>query len=391
MIKLTGSSKIILILTLSLALFGCGKNTNDKAEILESAKIQESQTEQEYPKIIYIKNASYYGTEEKCEEVPRKSPDGVIETFVDAQIMPDVDGYANFGADQGKLEYMFVEDSRLIVHIGDDWYYFEKQGENVAIENPWTESDEKGVLEATGYNVKAPEDATEVHYSFCANEKMAQVTYQKDNIDWTYRIKESTEAEDISGMNYEWNVSEEGTVSGEKAIYMGYSDAKEGSDFIDDVKYIQVVNWYDVLTGVSYSLSASGNDLNGMDIQVYAEQIYDPLQKEVTDDAKKDSEEELKEYFLGERIRSEDQSSVIINEAKDGKFDVDISIIRLCSLENGVGTFEDHVMKFTVKDPNDNELKGKIYRDSDNSLVVEITDSTWGYLPNGEKLEGFGK
>lgn len=304
MIKLTRSSKIILVLTLSLALLGCGGKDNNPAEILEGA---------------------------------------------------------------------------------------EKQGENVAVENPWTESDEKGVLEATGYNVKAPEDATEVRYSFCTDEKMAQVTYQKDNIDWTYRIKASSEAEDISGMNYEWNVSEEGTVSGKKAIYMGYSDAKEGSDFIDDVKYIQVVNWYDDLTGVSYSLSASGNDLNGMDIQVYAEQIYDPLQKEVTDDAKKDSEEELKEYFLGEHIRSEDQSSVIINEAKDGKFDVDISIIRLCSLENGVGIFEDHVMKFTVKDPNDNELKGKIYRDSDNSLVVEITDSTWEYLPNGEKLEGFGK
>lgn len=196
MIKLTRSSKILLVLTLSLALLGCGGKDNNPAEILEGA---------------------------------------------------------------------------------------EKQDKNVAIENPWTESDEKGVLEATGYNVKAPEDATEVHYSFCADEKMAQVTYQKDNIDWTYRIKESTEAEDISGMNYEWNVSEEGTVSGKKAIYMGYSDAKEGSDFIDDVKYIQVVNWYDDLTGVSYSLSASGNDLNGMDIQVYAEQIYESLQKEVTD------------------------------------------------------------------------------------------------------------
>lgn len=117
MIKLAGSPKTLLILSLSLALVGCGKNINDTAEILESVKIQESQTDQEYPKIIFIKNASYYGTEEKCEVVPRKSPDGVIETFVDAQIMPDVDGYANFGADQGKLEYMFVEDGRLIVHI----------------------------------------------------------------------------------------------------------------------------------------------------------------------------------------------------------------------------------------------------------------------------------
>lgn len=391
MTRLVKCSKILLVTTLVFGLCGCGAKANSDTVASGEVNAQGSQTEQEYPKIVFIENASYYGTDEKCEVVPRKAVDGVIETFVDAEIMPDVDGLANFGADQGKLEYMFVEDGRLIIHIGDDWYYFENQSENAAIENQWTESNEQGVLEATGYSIKAPGDAIEVNYSFCADEKMAQVNYQKDGINWTYRIKASSEAEDISGMNYEWNVSEEGTVSGKKAIYMGYSDAKEGSDFIDDVKYIQVVNWYDALTGVSYSLSASGTDLNGMDIQVYAEQIYDPLQKEVTDDAKKDSEEELKEYFLGEHIRSEDQSSVIINEAKDGKFDVDISIIRLCSLENGVGIFEDHVMKFTVKDPNDNELKGKIYRDSDNSLVVEITDSTWEYLPNGEKLEGFGK
>lgn len=223
MIKLTRSSKILLVLTLSLALLGCGGKDNNPAEILEGA---------------------------------------------------------------------------------------EKQDKNVAIENPWTESDEKGVLEATGYNVKAPEDATEVRYSFCTDEKMAQVTYQKDNIDWTYRIKASSEAEDISGMNYEWNVSEEGTVSGKKAIYMGYSDAKEGSDFIDDVKYIQVVNWYDDLTGVSYSLSASGNDLNGMDIQVYAEQIYESLQKEVTDVSYKTYETET---FDGTVIKI-DETNIISQE-----------------------------------------------------------------------------
>lgn len=254
--KLTRSPKILLILLLSLALLGCGKKANDTAEILERAKIQESQINHEYPEIVFIENASYYGTDEKCDKVPRNAPDGVIETFVDAPIMPDVDGYANFGADQGKLEYMFGEDGRLIVHIGEDWYYFEKQEENVTIGNPSKESDEKGVLQAT-------------------------------------------------------------------------------------------------------------------------------------DDENKDDMVELKEYFLGEHIRSDDQSSISINENSDGTYDLDISIIRLCSLENGVGKFEDHMIKFTVKDPNDNALQGKIYRDADNSFVLEITDSTWEYLPNGEKLTGF--
>lgn len=146
-------------------------------------------------------------------------------------------------------------------------------------QNTQTESDEQGVLAATGFHIKAPVDATKVQYSFYSDEKMAQVTYQKDDIDWSYRVKASLELEDISGMNYEWIVSEEGLVSGKKAIYMGYSDMAEGSEYIDDVNYVQVVIWYDDLAGVSCSLSASGSNLDGMDIQVYAEQIYESLQE----------------------------------------------------------------------------------------------------------------
>ena len=74
-----------------------------------------------------------------------------------------------------------------------------------------------------------------------------------------------------------------------------------------------------------------------------------------------------------------------------GTFKVDINIVRLCSLENGVGTFDDHKMIFTVDDPNEAKLTGVIYRDSDNSLTIEITDSTWMLLPSGEVLSGFGK
>lgn len=144
---------------------------------------------------------------------------------------------------------------------------------NIAVVNPWTESDEDGVREATGYSIKAPEDATEVCYSYCADDKMAQVTYVKDGTDWTYRIKATSALEDISGMYYDWIASDEGTVSGKKAVYLAYSDAEEDSEYIDNMYCVQVVNWYDA--GLTYSLSACGYDLNGMDIQVYAEQIYE--------------------------------------------------------------------------------------------------------------------
>lgn len=89
---------------------------------------------------------------------------------------------------------------------------------NVSVANPWIESNEEGVLEATGHSIKAPEGATEVCYSYCTEDKMAQVTYIKDGKDWTYRIKASSDLEDVSGMYYDWAVSDEGTVSGKKAV-----------------------------------------------------------------------------------------------------------------------------------------------------------------------------
>lgn len=262
---------------------------------------------------------------------------------------------------------------------------------NAAIANPWTESDEGGVLAETGFDLQAPQNATDVKYSFMESSRLAQMTYQLDGASWVYRVQSASSLEDISGMNYEWTAAIDGSVSGRDAVYMSYVEQAENSEYIDGMNAVQVVNWYDEVTGTVYSLSASGPDLNGMDIQVYAEEVYDPLQGEVTDNPEKDREEELKVYFLGEHVRSEDESSVSIKEKSDGTFGVDIRIIKLCLLEDGVGTFDEHVMSFVVKDPSGNDMAGRIYRDSDNSLVVEITDSTWEYLLTGERLTGFGK
>lgn len=80
-----------------------------------------------YPQIAYINNVSYYGTGEKCDMVPRKMPDGVIETIIESEIMPDMPMSANFGSEYGSMEFMFLDDGRLIIHMGEDWYYFEQQ------------------------------------------------------------------------------------------------------------------------------------------------------------------------------------------------------------------------------------------------------------------------
>lgn len=258
----------------------------------------------------------------------------------------------------------------------------------IGMPNPWTDSDEQGVLEATGLEIAAPEGATEVSYSYMEESKLAQVKYVLDDISWVYRMEPADELTDISGMYYEWTDEDksEGTVSGREAVYYGYL-APEDSDEED----VQLVNWYDAVTGVTYSLSATAKDLDGMDIQAYAEQLYVPLQGDATDDPAADRENELKDYFLGEHTSSYDGSTLNITDKNDGTFAVNIDIFRLCSLEDGVGTFEDHKMYFDVDDPNGDKMSGVIYRDSDNSLTVKITESTWDYLPVDDTIEGFGR
>ncbi len=251
-----------------------------------------------------------------------------------------------------------------------------------------TESDRQGVLETTGFDIAAPEGATDVLYSYTDGGTLAQISYSLDDATWIYRMQMTDKLTDVSGLSYDWSLTEEGTVSGREAMYYVYSDGDLNKDLFDDV---QMVNWYDAVTGVSYSLAVTRSDLNGMDLQVYAEDLYVPLQSEATDDAERDRKTEITDYFLGEHKRSYDESMLKISENKDGTFIIDLNIVRLCNLENGIGIFEDHKMNFEIDDPNGDKMSGVIYRDSDNSLTVKITDSSWGYLPNGEILEGFGK
>lgn len=86
-----------------------------------------SNKKSEYPQIAYIDDEIYYCSDKIVEMVPRQMPDGIIDTFVDAQIMPDMYNSANFGSKYGSLEYMFLEDGQLIIHVGENWYYASTQ------------------------------------------------------------------------------------------------------------------------------------------------------------------------------------------------------------------------------------------------------------------------
>lgn len=172
----------------------------------------------------------------------------------------------------GKSGAFVVDQPDAIVTITED----EDSSEvTVGIENPWVDTNQEGVLEATGLNIYIPEEATNAQYSYMKTDDMAQVTFSYfGNDDWTFRMQKTDMLMDISGLYYEWVFQESVTVSGHEAMDYAYVEGDDGSGFIDDLFGVQMINWYDDTTGITYSLSVSGMNLNGMDIQAIAENDF---------------------------------------------------------------------------------------------------------------------
>ena len=95
---------------------------------------------------------------------------------------------------------------------------------------------------------------------------------------FTARIKPSAEFEDISGMYYDWTATDD-------TWKVGYCDAKAMSYISETEDDAMVVLWYDVVPGLMYSISATSGDLDGLDLSVYAEQVYIPVQGDSDGDA----------------------------------------------------------------------------------------------------------
>ena len=177
----------------------------------------------------------------------------------------------------------------------------------VGLANPWRDCTEE---EANKYMINgfsAPEGAVNEKWSLMEAKNptdlpgtMVQLTFDMDNVSFVARQQQVSgeEAVDISGMYYDWTVEDEG-------ILANWADGNMPCKFYRFVgvdEYVDVALWFDIETGVTYSLSAQAPDLDGFDIQAIAEQIYDPAKQEsalIPDDDAEDSEykiESLKSY-----------------------------------------------------------------------------------------------
>lgn len=179
----------------------------------------------------------------------------------------------NAGTPEASIEQVEIipidesEDAIIATDASEDEIY-----EGAGMSNPWVDSDKAGVLEATGFNLVAPADAANVAYSYMPSTGMAQMNYTTGNAMMVYRAQPTEGLEDISGVYCEWDFVEETKIAGMDAMEYNYASEQEG-DFIDDMEFTRVINWYDAQNKVTYSLSAIGQ-LNGMDTAVYAEELF---------------------------------------------------------------------------------------------------------------------
>ena len=139
------------------------------------------------------------------------------------------------------------------------------------IANPWTQTTAQGLMDALGLQLGLPDGATNVTWQMLEDAQMGQVQFTWQGADYTARVAPTDEFEDISGMNYTWESGDECDVGRCKGVVRRAHD---------EANTIDVCLWYDDLTGLMYSVSVVGPDLDGFDITAAAQILYIPMQTE---------------------------------------------------------------------------------------------------------------
>ncbi len=86
--------------------------------------------------------------------------------------------------------------------------------------------------------------------------------------------------------------------------------------------------------------------------------------------------------YLGEYFDEDvEEKALQIERLPDGSFSVYLSIFRLTTLDDGIGTPEEDGLHFTATDAAGNPISGVITLDGDTATVT-FTDSTWSLIKN---------
>lgn len=154
----------------------------------------------------------------------------------------------------------------------------ENPGE-VGMANPWRDSTEEEADALIPRMFVAPEGAKVLSWMVLDDAKEANgkegplVDLQFDLNGRIFDARAQITGDDyldLSGLYYEWTVEDEVTL----ANWGGGNMKGNMYRNINETGYVDLITWYDVEIGISYSLSVAAEDLDGFDIQAIAEQMY---------------------------------------------------------------------------------------------------------------------
>ena len=90
----------------------------------------------------------------------------------------------------------------------------------------------------------------------------------------------------------------------------------------------------------------------------------------------------MQEAVMGEYEDSNDGSTLTIYKKENGRIGVESGLMRLSTIDDGLGTLSACGLAFSATDAAGNPIYGEIVVEG-NSAILTFTQSTWEYLPNG--------
>ncbi len=151
-----------------------------------------------------------------------------------------------------------------------------KEPEPARLANPWRSVTEPEAKALCPNSFAAPEGAGNVRWSVMESAAgtsgvlgaLVQLSFDLDGNSFTAREQLTGDKEaDLSGMYYEWTAQTGGVLANWNGA------ACSCFRYVGENEWADLCAWYDVETGVSYSVGVTAKDLDGFDLQAVAEAL----------------------------------------------------------------------------------------------------------------------
>ena len=155
----------------------------------------------------------------------------------------------------------------------------EPEEEETGMVNPWVDITEEEARKNCARLFKAPDGAEEINWSMCEDlgdpdkglMPLIQLDFKLGSDYFTARAQQgAAEDADIAGNYVEWTHEEE-------SKFHNWGDGNMTNKLyvsINDSGMVDMITWYDIEIGIAYSLTVSGEDLDGLDIEAVADSMY---------------------------------------------------------------------------------------------------------------------